>query len=160
MEHGGESGGVSPHILNLDARCDWVKPRADLYEREWENIIPYRGYELRIAQPIASGRLRVYGARFFGYGFKKVVTFLISPPDWFLHVQYTGLEGFSSQNCKSNFPTVFIKQRNRTPVGTSDDVLKLIHTCHAAPLSFSNGVVFYAKVCVVTANIRTASPIV
>jgi hypothetical protein len=36
----------------------------------------------------------------------------------------------------------------------------LIHTCHAAPLPFSDTVMFFVKVRVVAGNIRTASPTV
>jgi hypothetical protein len=36
----------------------------------------------------------------------------------------------------------------------------LIHTCHAAPLPFSDNDVSFVKICVVPGNIRTASPIV
>jgi hypothetical protein len=36
----------------------------------------------------------------------------------------------------------------------------LIHTCHAAPLPFSDSAVSFAKVRVIAGNIRTASPTV
>jgi hypothetical protein len=36
----------------------------------------------------------------------------------------------------------------------------LIHTCHAAPLPFSDSAVYFVKVRVVAGNIRTASPTV
>jgi hypothetical protein len=36
----------------------------------------------------------------------------------------------------------------------------LIHTCHAAPLTFSDSTVFFVKVRLVAGNIRTASPTV
>jgi hypothetical protein len=39
-------------------------------------------------------------------------------------------------------------------------VLRLIHTCHAAPLPFSDSAVSFVKVRVVAGNIRTASPTV
>jgi sulfur transfer complex TusBCD TusB component (DsrH family) len=38
--------------------------------------------------------------------------------------------------------------------------VRLIHTCHAAPLPFSDSAVFFVKVCVVARNIPTASPTV
>jgi hypothetical protein len=34
----------------------------------------------------------------------------------------------------------------------------LIHTCHAAPLPFSDNAVSFVEVCVVAGNVRTASP--
>jgi hypothetical protein len=38
--------------------------------------------------------------------------------------------------------------------------LRLIHTCHAAPLPFSDSAVSFVKVRVAAGNIRTASPMV
>jgi hypothetical protein len=36
----------------------------------------------------------------------------------------------------------------------------LIHTCHTAPLPFTDSAVSFVKVCVIAGNIRTASPTV
>jgi hypothetical protein len=40
------------------------------------------------------------------------------------------------------------------------EVVRLIHTCHAVPLPFSDSAMSFVKVCVVAGNIWTASPTV
>jgi hypothetical protein len=42
----------------------------------------------------------------------------------------------------------------------TEAVLRLIHTCHAVPMPFSDSAVSFVKVRVVAGNIRTASPTV
>jgi ribosomal protein L28 len=55
---------------------------------------------------------------------------------------------------------VFKRLKQKVTLLFSGRLLRLIHTCHAAPLPFSASAASFVKVRVVARNIRTASPTV
>jgi hypothetical protein len=87
--------------------------------------------------------------RFPCFGYKKLCW---GPPS----LLCIGYEGFSSQKVKANSHILCRSHAVPMPFPCRSPAA-LIHTCHAAPLPFSDSAVLFVKVCVVDRNIRTAS---